>query len=128
MIYLKYDSDYRVVYRHNMPFDAKEGLGKTTEQLEKEGVLVDSIPEASKKDGKDSVMYINPTKKEIYYKYEDVPQTEEDLTKEEIAQLKADNGELLIKQAMQEIELIQSKQDIGELMMKVATLEMGGNI
>lgn len=34
----------RVTLIHYMPFDKENGLGKTPEQLKKEGILVDKIP------------------------------------------------------------------------------------
>lgn len=35
----------KVMLIHHMPFDKKNGLGKTVAELEQEGVLVDEIPE-----------------------------------------------------------------------------------
>lgn len=54
MIYL---SDFKEVesgkflvgYKHFYPFDEKIGLGKTIDELEEDGLLVDSLPEFPKK-------------------------------------------------------------------------------
>ncbi len=63
---------------HYQPFDHISGLNKTKEQLEREGVLVESIPEPEIKPNMSSTMYINPETKDIWYEYEIIPPTEED--------------------------------------------------
>ena len=71
------------------PFDQKHGLGKTKEQLEQEGLLVDSIPEPEQQEGKIAILYVNPETKELYYQYEDIPKIEEQIAKEELESIKA---------------------------------------
>lgn len=86
MIFIKHDNG-KVNYTHYMPFDEKHGLGKTQEQLEQEGILVDSIPEPQQTEGKLAILYCNPDTKETYYEYEDMPKTPEDEQAERIEQL-----------------------------------------
>lgn len=80
---------YRVQIIHYLPFDKKHGLGKSVSQLEQEGVLVESIPEPDKIEGKSSALYINPESKELWYEYEDIPKTQEDKLSEKVNQLDA---------------------------------------
>lgn len=77
MIFLIVDNNKRVVYEHHKPFDLVAGLGKTQEELEKEGVLVDSIPE-SENNGKTPILHCNPKTKELWYEYEEIPLTPEE--------------------------------------------------
>lgn len=56
----------------------------------KEGILVESVPEAELKAGKQPVLYINTQTKEMWYEYEDIPLPAE----ERIAQLERENAEL----------------------------------
>lgn len=62
----------KVVLIHYMPFDAVNGLGKTEAELEKEGVLVDAIPEPEMIAGKFAVAHYTP-EKGVYYEYVDAP-------------------------------------------------------
>lgn len=81
---------------HHMPFDTRYGLGKTEEELQQEGLLVEELPQAEEMPGKHAVLKYNGT--EIYYEYEDVPLTET----ERIAQLEAENESLRASQAEQD--------------------------
>lgn len=65
----------KIMLTHYMPFDAVDGLGKTEEELLKEGVLVDEVPEPELITGKIATPYY--TEKDGYhYIYEDAPQTQ----------------------------------------------------
>ena len=68
----------RVGFIHHKPFDEKDGLGKTEEELLQIGALVDEIPEPEQKDGKIPVMYYDPENNKIYYEYEDKPLSPEE--------------------------------------------------
>lgn len=99
MIYLKLkeqDGKYSVLLIHYKPFDLKHGLNKTEEELLKDGVLVESLPVAEARQGKQAVLYAKKDTKELYYEYVDFVETES-----EIAQLKTQNEEL----AMATVEL-----------------------
>lgn len=94
MIFLKYDETGKVNYTHYMPFHEKHGLGKTKEELEQEGILVDSIPKPEQIEGKAPILYCNPETKELWYEYEDIPKTEEELQQEKIQALEQSIAEL----------------------------------
>lgn len=64
--------DTKVVYIHHMPFDEINGLGKTEEELSTQGILVDSIPEPEKIDGKESILHYD-SESGFYYEYRDLP-------------------------------------------------------
>lgn len=87
MIFLKHDKTGKLNYTHYMPFHEKYGLGKTAEELEQEGVLVESIPQPIEQEGKIAILYCNPETKELWYEYEDIPKTPEEMQAEKIAQL-----------------------------------------
>lgn len=87
MFFLKLNYEGKVTSSHTKPFDTKDGLGKTQEQLEQEGVLVENIPpELPFVEGKKAVLYYNKTNG-LYYKYEDIPKTKEQLLEERVAEL-----------------------------------------
>lgn len=71
------ETKYSVGFIHYMPFDSKHGFGKTQAELEQEGILVASIPEPQQIKGKQAILYCNPSTKELWYEYEDIPITEE---------------------------------------------------
>lgn len=73
----------RVTFRHYKPFDEKDGMGKTEEELLQIGALVDDIPQPEQIPGKEPILYYNPENNTVYYEYEDKPLTPE----ERIAQL-----------------------------------------
>ena len=85
---------------HHMPFHEQYGLGKTKEELEKEGILVDSIPEPEQIEGKSAVLYCNPTKTELWYEYEDIPKTPEEEQQEKIESLEQSIAELTMAMTM----------------------------
>lgn len=77
-----------------MPFDDKNGLGKTKEELEREGILVDSVPKPEQIKGKADILYCNPKTKELWYEYEDIPKTPEEELQEKIQALEQSIAEL----------------------------------
>ncbi|OQB15701.1 MAG: hypothetical protein BWY15_00414 [Firmicutes bacterium ADurb.Bin193] len=78
---------------HYMPFDEIEGLNKTQEELEAEGILVESLPDINAPEGQRICgRFVNPQTKEVWYEYEPLP-----LTKEE--QLQAQIDEISIAMA-----------------------------
>ncbi|HGM3508450.1 TPA: hypothetical protein ACKOR7_003042 [Clostridioides difficile] len=85
---------YKVSLIHYMPFDEKNGLGKTVEELELNGVLVDKITEAEQKEGFLSVMYVNKKTKEITYEYVEIPLTAEEQILKSLKNLEQDNANI----------------------------------
>lgn len=79
------DSD--VLEIHYQPFDPVYGLGKTEEELLKEGILVDSVPEPEYIEGKASVLKYDQAEGKLYYEYEDIPLTGEALLEQKVKQL-----------------------------------------
>jgi polyhydroxyalkanoate synthesis regulator phasin len=73
-----------VTAQHFQPFDEKYGYGKTKEELLKTGALIDEIPDVENKQGKESLLKYNKETNTVYYEYEDIPKSEEDISKEKI--------------------------------------------
>ncbi|WP_024622157.1 hypothetical protein [Metaclostridioides mangenotii] len=69
MIYIEINSQNEVTTTHLYPFDKKYGYGKSKEELEKTGIFVESIPEAERIEGKDSILKYDPNTKTLYYDY-----------------------------------------------------------
>lgn len=65
----------KVTFTHYMPFDVKEGLGKTEEELLKEGYILDDIPEPQRIEGKIAEAHYTP-EKGYYYEYIDAPSSQ----------------------------------------------------
>ena len=63
----------KVTLIHNMPFDETHGFHKTEEELLRDGILLDEVPEPENIDGKIALPYYTP-EKGLYYEYEDAPQ------------------------------------------------------
>lgn len=93
MIFIKQEEG-KVSFIHYMPFDEKEGLNKTKEELEIEGFLVESIPEAEI-NGKNAILHINPETKELWYEYQEDPPTQLEQIKTLRQQQEATNEALL---------------------------------
>ncbi len=96
MIYVEIVNN-EVGITHLKPFDEKDGLGKTREELEQTGLLLESEPVPEKIEGKDAVLKYNATTKSLYFEYVDkvpVPKTEMELALERIASLEQSNAEL----------------------------------
>ncbi|MCM0627370.1 hypothetical protein M5J14_23005 [Lysinibacillus sp. OL1_EC] len=115
---------YRVGGRHYRPFDVNVGLGKTKEELEQVGVLVDNLPEPKYVVGKLDVLYVNAVTKETYYEYVDAPLTED----EKYGQINEALGVALLENAADKVRIVELEKTQGELLMEVAMLKMGGNL
>lgn len=61
----------KVTFTHYMPFDEKNGLGKTEDELLKEGYLLDEIPEPQQQEGKVAEAHFSP-EQGFWYEYTDV--------------------------------------------------------
>ncbi|WP_017728484.1 hypothetical protein [Halalkalibacterium ligniniphilum] len=62
---------FSVGFIHYFPFNEEFGLGKSVEELEGNGVLVESIPESFKQIGKRSVLHVDVNTKDLWYEYID---------------------------------------------------------
>lgn len=74
---------------HYDPFHPTDGFGKTQEELEAEGGIFverNAIPEPEN-NGMAPRLYINPQTKELWYEYEEIPKTPEQLLLERVASL-----------------------------------------
>ncbi|MCW6085502.1 MULTISPECIES: hypothetical protein [Clostridium] len=95
MIFLEYDKNGLVCLRHYKPFDKINGLNKIKEELEKTGILVESIPEEEHIEMKSPVLYCNPDTKELFYKYVDIQKPTEQILQERIETLEKSNAEMM---------------------------------
>ena len=75
-IYIRVGKDNIVTMLHRWPLDAKNGLGKTREELEKEGFFYNKVePKPEMIAGRIPVLKYNPDEKELYYEYHVRPVT-----------------------------------------------------
>jgi hypothetical protein len=73
------DNKYKVGLIHYKP----ELLQDTSN-----GILIEKLPESTQQEGKVAVLHVNIDTKEPFYEYEEIPQTNEDILKDEIIELK----------------------------------------
>ena len=115
MIFLKFDNRNRLTYRHNFPFHEKHGLGKTEEQLVKEGVLVEQLPaKLPEAEGKIQELYY--IEGQLEWQYEDIPPTPQEKENQKIAELETALLEMSTLSALQQA---QNEQAIMELTMMI---------
>jgi tRNA splicing ligase len=69
MIYIEINTNNEVITQHRYPFDEKYGYGKTKEELQQIGFLVESISEAERIEGKEHILKYDPNTKTLYYEY-----------------------------------------------------------
>ncbi|MBH0171009.1 hypothetical protein [Fictibacillus sp. 18YEL24] len=83
-IFIQYDEQNNVTFYHTKPFDSEEGMGKTRQELETEGLILDmyDMPASDNTNGKLSILKINPSTNELYYEYIDRPLTSEERIKQ----------------------------------------------
>jgi len=96
MVYIEIVNN-EVGITHLKPFDERDGLGKTREELEKTGLLLESEPIPERIEGKDAILKYNSETKSLYFEYIDkvpTPKTEIELALERIASLEQSNAEL----------------------------------
>ncbi|MBX4259722.1 hypothetical protein KTC96_24670 (plasmid) [Clostridium estertheticum] len=95
MIYIEYNADGMVSTQHFMPFDKFNGIKNadgnisTEAELNAKGLLVESIPQMKIEEGKNGALYINISTKELFYKFTDVPKTEVEILRDQIALMNA---------------------------------------
>ncbi|WP_257216256.1 CD1375 family protein [Lysinibacillus sphaericus] len=120
-----------VVGTNYIPFDPMYGIKDengnlmTKEAIEKQGgVFVESIPQP-KPNGKMPIHFVNPQIGEQWYEYEEIPKTEMEILKEELAAVKAENKELKLAIAesveAQQQDKVENQLAVAELAEIVAT-------
>lgn len=84
MKYIEYDQETNEVrFIHNMPFDEKEGLNKTEEELNQTGLVIESLPkELPTQERKIRVLFANP----LRWEYVDRPLTQEEKLQDMVSQ------------------------------------------
>lgn len=109
---------YSIGFIHYMPFDEENGLGKTEEELLNEGLLIEELPRLEGIPNKAPILYCNPSIREVWYEYVDIPETEEQ---------KREREDLEIRLALADMaETYENK--ITELQLALAEIVEGGII
>lgn len=73
-VYIRVDKfTNKITFVHKMPFDPINGLGQTREELLKTGFFISNYPEPAMKIGKRAIPYYDYEKKEVSYRYENLP-------------------------------------------------------
>lgn len=98
MVYFQTDSNGMVTFIHYVPFDETYGLGKSEEELQSSGYLVESLPEYTEilPEGKIPRLYYDGS--EFSWQLEDAPKSEStriDELEQRIAELEALNAAYL---------------------------------
>ena len=87
---------FGVGFIHYMPFDEVNGMHKTIDELIAMGCLVEELPEEQHIQGKESKLFFNPVDKVVWYEYEDIPKTPDEIRDEKIALMQAALDELIL--------------------------------
>ena len=74
--FIKHNDKY-IELIHYKPFDKKEGLGKTEEELLQIGALVDEIVEPENKEGFFAKPFYDKKTNTVYFEYLELPKTYE---------------------------------------------------
>ncbi|HIG0362438.1 TPA: hypothetical protein ACX96Z_004119 [Clostridium sporogenes] len=89
MIFIKSDARGNIIWFNSQPFHPIYGIknedntNKTEEELLKEGILVESIKNPERIEGKYYELKVDVNTKKIYYEYKNIPKTKEELLQEE---------------------------------------------
>ncbi|WP_205613341.1 hypothetical protein [Clostridium sporogenes] len=118
---------YSIGYIHYMPFNEKHGLGKTKEELEQEGILLESIIEPKQIEGKQATMYWNPIEGKIFYEYEDIPKSKEETLEEKIKTLTENLAQEKINNMKKDALAVNLTKEVANLKVEVMNLKKGGN-
>lgn len=124
----KIESDkYAIGYTHYMPFDSVNGLGKTKEELEQEGILIENIPEPEQIEGKYTIMYWNPIEQKVFYEYKDIPKSKEKNLEEKIKTLTENLAQEKINNMKKDALAVNLTKEVANLKIEVMNLKKGGN-
>jgi len=85
------ENKFRVTLIHNNPLDLEYGMKKSVEELNNIGMLIEDnlMIHPNIVVNKNPILYLNPSTKELWYEYEDIPpspKTELELLYEKVAQ------------------------------------------
>lgn len=67
-----------ITYTHSCPFDPVNGMGKSRNELLKEGFLISDFPEPKLVEGKRAIPYYDVFTKQVTYKYVLIPDSNDD--------------------------------------------------
>ena len=71
--YIRVNKDNVVEFMNCRPFDPREGMGMSREELLKTGKIVSEIPEPENKLGCQTITKYDSDTNSLYYRYETVP-------------------------------------------------------
>lgn len=118
------DEKYSIGFIHYMPFDNNSGLGKTEEELEKEGILTDLPIQGS------GTLYYNPIEKKCFYDDQTdttiVPDNDPSL-KEQLDSLGKTVAEEKLKNMQKDKTISSLGSQIAELKISIIKLQGGTN-
>ena len=88
MKFITYNENFEIQLIHNMPFDNKNGLGKTKEELLEIGALVEEIPQVEVPSDKQIIYKYNKLENSVIYELIERPLTVEEQQTKDIDVLK----------------------------------------
>ena len=91
MKFITYNEDFEIQLIHNMPFDELNGLGKSEEELLKEGALVEEIPEVEVPSDKLVIYKYNKEDNTVYTELVERPLTLEEKLQKQVEVLTIEN-------------------------------------
>lgn len=121
------DSKIAIGFIHYFPFDKNHGLGKTKEELEQEGILIENFPEPEQIEGKHATMYWNPIDKNVFYEYKDIPKSKEENLEEKIKTLTENLAQEKINNMKKDALAVNLTKEVASLKIEVMNLKKGGN-
>ncbi len=127
MVYIEIVNN-EVGLTHLKPFDEKDGLGKTREELEKTGLVLEAEPVAEKIEGKDAVLKYNAETKSLYFEYVDkvpIPKTEMEILQGNVNSLGAQLAQEKLKNMQKDTTIAQLGQEIAKLKLEVISIKGG---
>ncbi len=121
------DQKYEVQFKHYMPMHPTYGLGKTEEQLEQEGVLIDTLLRPEEIEGKIPKLYWNPVNQETFYEYENIPNSKEENLEEKVQVLTENLAQEKINNMKKDALAVNLTKEVANLKIEVMNLKKGGN-
>ena len=100
---------------HEQPFHDIYGFKQTQDELNKIGILVESLPTKETYIGKTSELHVNPKTKEVWYEYTDIPKNNDEITKDTIDNLQKDNALLLKENAKKDAMIESLNKDVADI-------------
>ncbi|MGX4598970.1 hypothetical protein [Faecalimicrobium sp. JNUCC 81] len=116
-VYIEYDENNIVTRTHHMPFHNRDGLGKTSEELLKEGALVSpykvEIPQ-----GKYAIYKYDKDTNSVYVDLQDTP-PQEPSVEDKILILEEENADLLLDSATKDVKISSLENDIADILIEI---------